>query len=72
MASVAAATHQMTVSIENMGYSVKQAESAIGEAAQREHMTSTTIDGLSETAQPLGDVAAFIDSVASHTNLLAP
>jgi len=71
VASVAAATHELTVSIENMGHSVKQAEAAIGEAAQRANMTSTTIDGLSETAQTIGDVASFIDSVASQTNLLA-
>jgi methyl-accepting chemotaxis protein len=54
-----------------MGSSVKQAETAIGDAAQRANMTSTTIDGLSETAQTIGDVASFIDSVASQTNLLA-
>ena len=71
VASVAAATHELTVSIENMGRSVKQAEAAIGEAAQRANMTSATIDGLSETAQTIGDVASFIDSVASQTNLLA-
>ncbi len=71
VASVAAATHELTVSIENMGHSVKQAEAAIGEAAQRANMTSATIDGLSETAQTIGDVALFIDSVASQTNLLA-
>jgi methyl-accepting chemotaxis protein len=71
VASVAAATHELTVSIENMGHSVKQAEAAIGEAAQRANMTSATIDGLSETAQTIGDVASFIDSVASQTNLLA-
>lgn len=71
VASVAAATHELTVSIENMGHSVKQAEAAIGEAAQRANMTSATIDGLSETAQTIGDVASYIDSVASQTNLLA-
>ena len=71
VASVAAATHELTVSIENMGHSVKQAEAAIGEAAQRANMTSVTIDGLSETAQTIGDDASFIDSVASQTNLLA-
>ena len=71
VANVATATHELTISIENMGHSVKQAEAAIGEAAQRANMTSTTIDGLSETAQTIGDVASFIDSVASQTNLLA-
>lgn len=71
VSSVAAATHQLTVSIENMGRSVKQAEAAIGQAAQRASTTSRTIDGLSETAQTIGDVASFIDSVASQTNLLA-
>lgn len=71
VSSVAAATHELTVSIENMGQSVKQAESAIGQAAQRASSTARTIDGLSETAQTIGEVASFIDSVASRTNLLA-
>jgi methyl-accepting chemotaxis protein len=71
VASVATATQQLTISIESMGRSVKQAEAAIGQAAQRANMTSKTIDGLSETALTIGDVASFIDSVASQTNLLA-
>jgi methyl-accepting chemotaxis protein len=71
VASVATATQQLTISIESMGHSVKQAEAAIGQAAQRANMTSKTIDGLSETALTIGDVASFIDSVASQTNLLA-
>lgn len=71
VASVAAATHELTVSIENTGQSVKKAEEAIGQAAQRASATSATIDGLSETAQTIGEVASFIDSVASQTNLLA-
>jgi methyl-accepting chemotaxis protein len=71
VANVAAATHELTVSIENTGHSVKQAEAAIGQAAQRAGATSRTIDGLSETAQTIGEVASFIDSVASQTNLLA-
>jgi len=71
VASVAAATHELTVSIENTGYSVKQAEAAIDQAAQRANATSKTINGLSETAQTIGEVASFIDSIASQTNLLA-
>jgi methyl-accepting chemotaxis protein len=71
VANVAAATHELNISIENMGLSVKRAEAAIGQAAQRASATSQTIDGLSETAQTIGDVASFIDSVASQTNLLA-
>jgi methyl-accepting chemotaxis protein len=71
VASVAAATQELNASIESMGHSVKQAEMAIGQAAQRATMTSATIDGLSETAQTIGEVASFIDSVASQTNLLA-
>jgi methyl-accepting chemotaxis protein len=71
VASVAAATQQLTTSIESMGYSVKQAETAIGQAAQRASATSATIDGLAETAQTIGEVVSFIDSVASQTNLLA-
>jgi methyl-accepting chemotaxis protein len=71
VAGVAAATQQLAVSIDSMGHSVKQAEVAIDQAAQRANMTSASIDGLSETTQTIGDVASFIDSIASQTNLLA-
>jgi methyl-accepting chemotaxis protein len=71
VATVAAATQELTASITSMGHSVKQAESAIGEAAQRASATSTSIDGLLETAETIGEVALFIDNVASQTNLLA-
>jgi methyl-accepting chemotaxis protein len=71
VSNVAEATHRLTASIKDMGRSLIQAETAIGQAAQRASATSQTIDGLSETAQSIGEVAAFIDSVASQTNLLA-
>jgi len=71
VSNVADATHRLTASIKDMGRSLIQAETAIGQAAQRASATSQTIDGLSETAQSIGEVAAFIDSVASQTNLLA-
>jgi methyl-accepting chemotaxis protein len=71
VASVAAATHQLSASIDSIGHSVKQAEASIDQAAQRANMTSTSIDDLSETARTIGDVASFIDSIASQTNLLA-
>lgn len=71
VANVAAATKELNLSIETMARSIKQAENAIAEAAARASTTSHTIDGLSETAQTIGDVASFIESVASQTNLLA-
>jgi methyl-accepting chemotaxis protein len=71
VAGVAAATQQLSASADSIGHSVKQAEVAIDQAAQRANVTSTSIDDLSETARTIGDVASFIDSIASQTNLLA-
>ena len=71
VASVAAATQQLSASVDSIGHSVKQAAVVIDQAAQRANATSTSIDSLSETAQTIGDVASFINSIASQTNLLA-
>jgi methyl-accepting chemotaxis protein len=71
VAGVASATRQLSESINGMMRSVEQAETAIGQAAQRANLAVTTIEGLSETARTIGDVASFIDSVATQTNLLA-
>jgi methyl-accepting chemotaxis protein len=68
---VAGATQQLSEAIETMIRSVKQAEMAIDQAARRANLATVTIDDLANTAQAIGQVASFIDTVASQTNLLA-
>ena len=71
VAGVAAATQQLSGSVDSITHSVRQTEMAIGQAAQRARTTSTSMDGLAEAAQTIGDVVSFIDTVAGQTNLLA-
>jgi methyl-accepting chemotaxis protein len=71
VADVAAATQQLSESIGDMMRSIEQAEAAIGQAEQRAKLASTTVDSLSKTAETIGEVASFIDTIARQTNLLA-
>ena len=71
VAEIAAATHQLSDAIGSMSHSAEQAETNIKEASRRATLATTTINNLSGTAQTIGDVASFIDSIARQTNLLA-
>jgi methyl-accepting chemotaxis protein len=71
VAEIATATQQLSESIDSAMHSVQQAESAIDAAARRANLASTTIESLVQTADAIGDVAVFIDEVATQTNLLA-
>jgi methyl-accepting chemotaxis protein len=71
VADVAAAVEQLSDSIGNVTKAVAQAELAINQAATRANAASQTIDGLAATAQTIGEVASFIDTIARQTNLLA-
>lgn len=71
VSGVASATQQLSESSSTMIRSVEQTEMAIDQAAKRANLASTAIDGLSQSARTIDDVASFIESVASQTNLLA-
>jgi methyl-accepting chemotaxis protein len=71
VAGVATATHQLSDSIGSMAGSVERTEEAIVRAAQRAQAAAATIDSLSQTAETIGEVASFIDTIARQTNLLA-
>ena len=71
VSDVASATAQLSNSIANAARAVAQADSAIDQAARRANAASQTIDGLAATAQTIGEVASFIDTIARQTNLLA-
>jgi methyl-accepting chemotaxis protein len=71
VAGVASATQQLSDSIGGMTGSVERAAAAIDQASRRAGLASGTINALSHTAQSIGDVASFIDTIARQTNLLA-
>jgi methyl-accepting chemotaxis protein len=71
VAEIAMATQQLSDSIGSMARSAEQAEVAVAEAARRATLASETVAKLSITAETIGDVASFIDSIARQTNLLA-
>ena len=69
--AVASATEELTASVgeisRQVGQSMKIAETAVEEA----HRTNTTVAGLSDAAQKIGEVVELINGIASQTNLLA-
>ena len=71
VADVATSAEQLSSSIADVTRAVEQADAAIKRAAGRANVTSRTIDGLSTTAQTIGEVVSFIDGIARQTNLLA-
>jgi len=69
--TVAAATEQLHVSIEEISRQVTQSADIAGEAVNEADSTNATIEGLAQTAQKIGEVVTLIQSIASQTNLLA-
>ncbi len=69
--TVAAATEELTASVgeirRQVNSSMKIAETAVDEA----NRTNSTVAGLSDAAQKIGEVVQLINGIASQTNLLA-
>ena len=69
--TVASATEELTASVgeirRQVNSSMKIAETAVEEA----NRTNTTVAGLSDAAQKIGEVVQLINGIASQTNLLA-
>ena len=71
VADVATAAEQLSISLETMVGSIGHTVTAIEEAAKQANQATDTINKLSETAESIGGVASFIDTIARQTNLLA-
>jgi methyl-accepting chemotaxis protein len=69
--AVAAATEQLTASIQAISGQVTQASTLSRRAVTAGHETQTTIQSLSETVTQIGSVAHLIQEIANQTNLLA-
>ncbi|MBR0849152.1 chemotaxis protein [Bradyrhizobium diazoefficiens] len=68
---VAAATEELSSSVSEIGRQVTQSTNIAGQAVDEANRTNTTVQGLSDAAQKIGDVVKLISDIASQTNLLA-
>jgi methyl-accepting chemotaxis protein len=71
VATVAAATEELTASIEEISRQVVQSTTVAGEAVTEAGQTQVAMQELSNAAQRIGDVVKLINDIASQTNLLA-
>jgi methyl-accepting chemotaxis protein len=68
---VASATEELSASINEIGRQVTQSSKIANLAVEEANRTNATVDGLSSTAQRIGDVIKLIQNIAAQTNLLA-
>ncbi|HEY1936104.1 MAG TPA: methyl-accepting chemotaxis protein [Acetobacteraceae bacterium] len=71
LASVAAASEEMSASIDEISRQVSGVTTAVRQAVERANATDQKVTGLAETADHIGDVVRLISEIASRTNLLA-
>jgi methyl-accepting chemotaxis protein len=71
LASVAAATEEMAVSINEISNQVAHISVSVQAAVDRAAETDSKVAGLSEAANRIGDVVRIIAGIAGQTNLLA-
>jgi methyl-accepting chemotaxis protein len=71
IASVAAATEELSAVSEEIGRQTAQTTRITSTAVDDASLTSTVVTSLREAAGRIGNVVALIDDVASQTNLLA-
>ena len=69
--AVASAAEEMSTSIEEIGRQVEKSSAISNRAVDEADTTNTTIEGLAEAAQRIGEVVELISDIASQTNLLA-
>jgi len=69
--TVAAATEELHASISEISRQVAQASETANLAVAETDRTNTTVEGLAEAAQKIGEVVSLIQNIASQTNLLA-
>ena len=69
--AVVAAVGKLTNSTGTIGRHVNQSATISGKAVEEAARTNTTVQGLAEAAQRIGEVVQLINDIASQTNLLA-
>ncbi len=71
VSSVATASEQLLVSIEEISRQVVQSTTAVKNSVQRTVETNAGMNRLATAAQKVGDVVSLISRIAAQTNLLA-
>jgi methyl-accepting chemotaxis protein len=69
--TVAAATEELTASINNISQQVTRSADIAGKAADEARRTNAVVEGLAAGTQKIGEVVTLIQNIASQTNLLA-
>jgi methyl-accepting chemotaxis protein len=69
--TVAAATEELTASINNISQQVTRSAEIAGKAAEEARRTNAVVEGLAAGTQKIGEVVTLIQNIASQTNLLA-
>ena len=71
VASIAAATEEVSASISEISRQVQQAAVISSRAVEETQQTDATVRGLAESAGRIGDIISLISDIAAQTNLLA-
>jgi methyl-accepting chemotaxis protein len=69
--TVAAAAEELSSSIAEINRQVENASQIMARATAERQRTASTVEGLANGAQKIGEVVMLIESIASQTNLLA-
>ncbi len=69
--TVAAATEELSASIEEIGKQVEHAATISVDAEKKTEESISTVSGLSEASNEIGNVVNLINDIAAQTNLLA-
>jgi methyl-accepting chemotaxis protein len=69
--TVATAAEELASSIQEIGRQVAQSSKIAEEAVSQANYTNTTVEGLTQAAQRIGEVVGLIQDIAGQTNLLA-
>jgi methyl-accepting chemotaxis protein len=69
--TVAASAEELSASVLEIGRQVERSSTIAGQAVVEADKTNTTVEGLSRTAQRIGEVVQLIETIARQTNLLA-
>jgi methyl-accepting chemotaxis protein len=69
--AVAASAEELAASVAEITRQVAEGAGVVRQAAEQARATDTTVQGLAEAAQRIGDVVRLIGDIAGQTNLLA-
>ena len=71
VATVAAATEELSTSVEEIARQVAHSSAMTRQAVETSHRTDSIVRALASGAQKIGEVIGLIETVAAQTNLLA-